>query len=213
MELGNFLKGCDNEKEGKTLTLMDLPEDVTIDILMRLPVKSLCCLECVSKTSLNSPQFAAPLTRRLYNLSSAVEVPQLMLLAQYSTGLHRAINLQSLKYNGSNCSTKTNFADLVFTDYFYNYDVEFVFGNLFGISRRRMVRKELCYLVNPLRGEVLKLPVSDVKVPISNSFDLCNYDRYGMGFDHVSRTYKIVHISRNAPRRNTMTEYARVPAT
>ncbi|PRQ41718.1 putative F-box domain-containing protein [Rosa chinensis] len=219
MVLGNFfsnicsnllwlLKACtfsikrrDNENEGKTLTLTNLPEDVTIDILMRLPVKSLCCLECVSKTSLNivgSPQFAAQHTRRLLNSSSAVEVPQLMLLARYSNLQHCAINLQSLKYNGTSCSTKTNFADIVFMNDWYRYEVEFVFSNLFGISRRLSVNRELCYLVNPLRGEVLELPRSDVKAPNYNGYDPCIHDRYGMGFDHVSSTYKIVHISEYA---------------
>lgn len=64
------------------------------------------------------------------------------------------------------------------------------------------------YLVNPLRGEVLELLGSDVEVPTYNKFCVRNDDRHGMGFDDVTSTYKIVHISGNTPRRNTMVEYA-----
>ncbi|KAI5319873.1 hypothetical protein L3X38_039581 [Prunus dulcis] len=63
-------------------TLMDLPNDFLFDVFARLPVKSLCHIRSVSKTSLSildNPFFA---TLRLLPATNivVVELPQLMLL-------------------------------------------------------------------------------------------------------------------------------------
>ncbi|CAB4270962.1 unnamed protein product [Prunus armeniaca] len=64
--------------------------------------------------------------------------------------------------------------------------------NLFGFTRSDVKNGRSCVLVNPLKGEVLMLPTkSDLQVP-PNSF--CNNDTYGMGFDHMTKTYKIVSV-------------------
>lgn len=78
---------------------MDLPNDILLDILTRLPIKSLCHIRSVSKTSLSivdNPFFA-----KLRLLNPVVEGPQLMLLTQTSSFIpsHRSrFALQSFNY-------------------------------------------------------------------------------------------------------------------
>ncbi|KAL6280610.1 hypothetical protein ACE6H2_017491 [Prunus campanulata] len=94
---------------------MDLPRDIILDVLTRLPVKSLSEICCISKTSLNiidNPFFATLHTSRLLNSAvnstTAGEV-QLMLLAHsWSSRDDKFLTaLQSLKYNDKNGLTKS----------------------------------------------------------------------------------------------------------
>lgn len=189
--------------EGIT-TIIGLPEDVTIDILLKLPVKSVCSIQCVSKTCLKivrTTNFATLYTMRLFD-SDVVELPQFMFLAEsYLRCYERNLMiLQSFNYNGGKyAQAKTRRSNLVskifFQKYHYSaYVVDFVFCNLFLFRRSYGCS---CFLVNPVRGEVLKLPITNNSVP--NSYSEVQW--YGMGFDNISRTYKIVHV---LARRATM---------
>ncbi|XP_021805599.1 F-box/kelch-repeat protein At3g06240-like [Prunus avium] len=74
------------------------------------------------------------------------------------------------------------------------YEHDFIFCNLFGFTRADVRNGRSFVLVNPLKREVLMLPTkSDLQVP-PNSF--CNSDTFGMGFDNMTNTYKIVRVSR-----------------
>lgn len=176
---------------------MDLPNDVIVEILMRLPVKSLCRFECVSKSSSNiicRPLFTTLLIRSLLNSANTVvaaEVPQLMLLSESITLSHdhkiMAMQLQLSKPNGEYELRKTKHALLV-TKFPNSYSLHFVFCNLFLLESGGPF-----FLLNILRGEVLKLPISDINV--------ANYigekimaEWYGIGFDNLTHTAKIVRV-------------------
>ncbi|CAL9027355.1 unnamed protein product [Prunus brigantina] len=166
-------------------TLMDLPNDILLDVLTRLPIKSLCHIRSVSKTSLSivdNPFFA-----KLRLLNPVVEGPQLMLLTQTSSFIpsrRSRFALQSFN-KGEHDFTKSKYRYAQILCSLRSYKVDFVFSNLFcfkGMGK--------CVLVNPLEGEVL-----DLELP-SNDLVRAYYYRkwYGMGFDGITRTHKIVCI-------------------
>ncbi|KAI5319874.1 hypothetical protein L3X38_039582 [Prunus dulcis] len=139
---------------------MDLPNDILLDVLTRLSIKSLCHIRSVSKTSLSivdNPFFAKP---RLLN--PVVEGPQLMLLTQTSSFIpsHRScFALQSLNYKGEHDFTKSKYRYAQILCSLRSYKVDFVFGNLFCFKGMAYYQKW-----------------------------------YGMGFDGITRTHKIVCI-------------------
>ncbi|KAM1347670.1 hypothetical protein ACFX13_037621 [Malus domestica] len=186
---------------------------------MRLPVKSLCRFECVSKSSSNiicCPFFTTLLTRSLLNSANSVvaaEVPQLMLLSESITCGYdhkiMAMQLQLSKPNGEYELRKTKHALLVTK--FPNNSLGFVFCNLF-LFKREWESGGPFFLLNPLRGEVLKLPISDRNV--------ANYigekiiaEWYGVGFDNLTNTAKIVRVfKKGAQIQHTNTMVAEVCA-
>ncbi|CAL9005921.1 unnamed protein product [Prunus brigantina] len=206
---------CNNEMEKPELnltTIGDLPLEILIDILSRLPVNSICCMRCVSKAFLKTvddPSLATTHMRRRFLTTCSItttEVPRLVFLDESPFVKYDV--LYPLKYDGHNLLTKSKQA---IVSYFRSrrrfYWATFVFCNLFGFTalnpeheRSRFTGLNLehgrsCLLVNPFKGEVLMLPsASDVQVP-SNS--LCDVDWYGMGFDNITNSFKIVRVSTN----------------
>lgn len=72
---------CSNRKSN----LMDLDNDILVNTFSRLPVKSVCCIGCVSKTLSNivdCPLFAKQQMRFLIATNAASNVPQPMVVAQ-----------------------------------------------------------------------------------------------------------------------------------
>lgn len=187
----------------KPKQLIDLPMDIVVDILLRLPVKSLCCIRRVSKSLLKTVDSLSFVKQHTLSLiaatSHAVQVPQLMCFAL--TILHGDededfATLQSLKYDGS-ALTEDKYAfsvsrsNPIRTD----YRLYFVFYNLFCFGWE----DENCLLINPLReGEVLRLPTSNNQQLTNNGPDSevqIGSNWYGMGFDSITSTYKIVRVS------------------
>ncbi|ONI21877.1 hypothetical protein PRUPE_2G095700 [Prunus persica] len=183
-----------------------LPLDTLIDILSRMPVNSICCMRCVSKALLNmvdDPSLATMHMRRHFLTTcstTTIEVPRLVVLDE--SPYHKQNVLYPLKYNGNDLLTKSK---LVIVSYFGSrqrfYSHAFVFCNLFGFTGLN-TKHDLnpkhgrsCLLVNPFKGEVLMLPfASDVPVPTNS---LCNFDCYGLGFDNITNSFKIVRVSTN----------------
>ncbi|CAL2240188.1 unnamed protein product [Prunus armeniaca] len=198
---------CNNETEKPELELMTigaLPPEILIDILSRLPINSICCMRCVSKAFLKTVDdlFVATMHMQRHFLTTCstttTEVPRLVFLDERP--FLRYALLYPLKYDGHDLLTKSKQA---IVSYFGSrrcfYSAAFVFCNLFGFTRRScfigLNLERSCLLVNPFKGEVLMLPsVSDVQVP-SNS--LCDVDWYGMGFDNITNSFKIVRVSTN----------------
>lgn len=97
---------------------MDLPIDTLVDILLRLPVKSRGCIQCVSKTLLkmvNYISFSTLHTRLLIATNSAADqVPRLMCCSLSclfeSNDPDELVTLQSLKYNVDKTLTKGRYA-------------------------------------------------------------------------------------------------------
>ncbi|PRQ39747.1 putative F-box domain-containing protein [Rosa chinensis] len=202
--------------------LINMPNDIIVDILMRLPLKSLCRLRCVSKTCLNmvdSPFFTPLHTARLLKFSTdyyaaatasatASNVPQLGML-QYSSS---SMQWQPLAYNEKRGLTRIKHA-LPISELFISryYEVDFVFCNLFflKVSRFGFWNPNSCCLVNPLRGEVLKIPAV---CPTNHEYWHYWVDRFGMGFDSTTNTYKLVCVSWN-PANDHVTAYIYVLGT
>ncbi|KAL6223255.1 hypothetical protein ACLB2K_006643 [Fragaria x ananassa] len=70
------------------------------------------------------------------------------------------------------------------------YTIDFVFRNLFCF--RSKYDPGVCFLINPLMGQVLTLPRNDIsKDAESQIFN----DWYGMGFDHATNTLKILTVA------------------
>ncbi|XP_062005595.1 F-box/kelch-repeat protein At3g06240-like [Rosa rugosa] len=187
-----------NNAEVKVMDLLELPLDILINILSRLPAESLLCIRCVSKALLNmvdDPSFARVLHAHL-------QVPQLMLFSgrKYHPkpgGIEVLASLQPVKYDGYRALTKGQYEISVTARKIYNsedshYKIDFVFCNLFFLRKSWGIGR---FLVNPLRGgEVLRLPMSDI-TKYGKYFNVTR-DWYGMGFDDLTNTYKIVRVSR-----------------
>ncbi|BFG39576.1 hypothetical protein CerSpe_258500 [Prunus speciosa] len=171
---------------------MDLLRDIILDVLTRLPVKSLSEIRCISKTSLNiidNPFFATLHTSRLLNSAvnstTAGEV-QLMLLAHsWSSRDNKFLTaLQSLKYNDKNGLTKSRRCKANILSRDGHYEVDFVFCNLICLKRTGAFRAP-CLLINPLRGgEFLELPMNDLIPPYARKW-------YGIGFDSILALTKL----------------------
>ncbi|KAL6197857.1 hypothetical protein ACLB2K_027649 [Fragaria x ananassa] len=189
-----LLKSLIGTQPRSSTGLIDLPPDVIVDILMRLPIKSIYSLRCATKTIsdvIDSPLFAQMHMSRSLNSGinplSVSEVPQLMLhynrLPVVKKGAFE-LHLEALKYDGEH--------DLRKTDYNLHpeilsrgdaYDVEFVFYNLRGSG----------LLLNPLKGEVMEIPLDEIRAT-KYKFQK---DYYGMGLDITANTYKLVCVSVN----------------
>ncbi|KAL6198684.1 hypothetical protein ACLB2K_028473 [Fragaria x ananassa] len=142
--------------------LMDLPTYVLVDILLSLPVKSLCSLRCVCKTLLNTIGSRSFIRRHTLSLIAGNNhvvhrVPQLMCLAQetcvvHGKGVTTFATLQSLRYDGGTALTKGKFA---FTHSasspIADYVISFVFYNLFCMD----LRNGRCLLINVFLKKVI----------------------------------------------------------
>ncbi|CAB4269125.1 unnamed protein product [Prunus armeniaca] len=192
-----------NEKKQPKLNLMTmgaLPLDILIDILSRMSVNSICCMRCVSKALLRTvddPSLATMHMRRRFLTTcstTTTEVPRLVVLDE--SPYHKQNVLYPLKYDGNDLLTKSKHA---IVSYFGSrqcfYSHAFVFCNLFGFTGLNPKHGRSCLLVNPFKGEVLMLPfASDVLVPANSLYSV---DYYGMGFDNITNSFKIVRVSSN----------------
>lgn len=186
-------KKRDNNDMMKT-TLMDLPRDIIIHILLRLPLKTLGCLRCVSKTLLNrldDPHFGAAHTRLLTTTNAAAQVPQLVFGIVLGV-----VALQSMKYDGVALRAESKHAIISFISppsepLLVKYCLDFCYYDLF-FFRESVFGGHPCFLFNPLRREVLKLPTNNF--PVQKNVR-CSY---GMGFDNITSTHKIVCVSSNS---------------
>ncbi|KAK9947444.1 hypothetical protein M0R45_003069 [Rubus argutus] len=103
--------------------LMNLPVEILLEILKRLPVKSVCCLRCASKTLLDmvdSPLFVSLHSSSLIATNAVAEAPHIMLrlvrsycgttqtdLLSLTYGTHKGVNFISQRFCPSPTSTVT----------------------------------------------------------------------------------------------------------
>ncbi|XP_050368812.1 F-box protein At3g07870-like [Argentina anserina] len=180
--------------------MMDLPDDVIESILLRLPAKSICCMQCASKAFSNiidNSLFASLHISTVLNngMNSATEVPQFMLFdrSRPITDVYH-IQLHPLKYIGKSNFKKLNYGFLVSKILSINlYDVEFVFRNLLFFKSESIFGGP-SYLLNPFKGEVLMIPNTETNSEYYTHLS----DWYGMGFDSTTNTYKIVHAYKDS---------------
>ncbi|KAI5345909.1 hypothetical protein L3X38_013786 [Prunus dulcis] len=189
----------DNKRQKKPkLNLMTdvLPTEILIDIFSRLPVNSICCIKCVSKTLLKTvddPFFAVQHMRRCFLTSyTTVEVPRLVLRTDSPH-----CRMHPIKYDGNELLTKSKHA--IISDFWTRqclYVHNFIFCNLLGFTRHGVDYKNgnTCFLLDPFKAEILMLPTTSDVLQVSTN-TVCRQDSYGMGFDNKTNTYKIVRIS------------------
>ncbi|KAL6189509.1 hypothetical protein ACLB2K_040897 [Fragaria x ananassa] len=176
--------------DAKKQQLMELPTEILLEILLRLPAKSVGCIKCVSKTLLNmvnNISFSTLHTRLLFATNSpaaADQVPRLM----YCSLNHPAVTLQSVKHKDDTL-TKGRYAITISSS--PSCFLCFVFCNVFCLGSKNGD----CMLINPLgeRG-VLRLPESSF-ARLEGGPDVYRNSWFGMGFDDKTNTYKIVCVT------------------
>ncbi|KAL6179764.1 hypothetical protein ACLB2K_046435 [Fragaria x ananassa] len=157
--------------------LTELPVDVLVDILLRLPAKSVGCIKCVSKTLLNmvnNISFSTLHTRS----HTTDQVPRLICCSRH----HPLLTLQSLKYKHNSVTNGRHAITISSSTYSF---LRFVFCNLFCLGSKNGDSM----LINPLGERGL------LRLPETSFAGLENDSLFGMGFDDKTNTYKIVCVS------------------
>ncbi|KAL6179765.1 hypothetical protein ACLB2K_046436 [Fragaria x ananassa] len=157
--------------------LTELPVDVLVDILLRLPAKSVGCIKCVSKTLLNMVNNISFST--LHTRSHTMDqVPRLICCSRH----HPLLTLQSLKYKDNSVTNGRHAITISSSTYSF---LRFVFCNLFCLGSKNGDSM----LINPLGERGL------LRLPETSFAGLENDSLFGMGFDDKTNTYKIVCVS------------------
>nr|XP_008388904.2 putative F-box protein At3g21120 [Malus domestica] len=188
-----WLKKFRLRRRGKHTNLTDLPLDILVNILTRLPVKSLYRIRRSSKILKNIVDDQSFLTLHtwLVTATNAVaEVPQLILITNIGVTSFAAVQL--FEYDGNSSLEKSKHAVVSEIGLTVNpwSNRRFVFCNLFFFTVENLSKYESPYAVlfDPFKVEVLPLPMIDVQDPKER------YGVYGMGFDHLTSTHKIIRV-------------------
>ncbi|PIN07784.1 hypothetical protein CDL12_14525 [Handroanthus impetiginosus] len=172
--------------ETQATAIPKLPNDVVIEILTRLPVKSLLRFKCVCKSWLSlisSQEFAKS---HLRNSKKSSNFTHHRIMLNYRGNLKQC-SVQSLFYEP--------ISDAFDTDY-YHYSVRdsrnfvWVVGSCDGLICLAINKKDLI-LWNPSTRISKKLPDFAVKINFGSYF------AYGLGFDKSSNDYKVVGFFNN----------------
>lgn len=158
-----------------------VPADSVYQIFLKLPAKSLLRFRCVSKIwrdIIDGLSFAKK------HIAFAAEQPQILPAAvPFPIG---AQALHSLTYDG-NSIKESDYPVLEFLNN-ESYDLSHIAYGLL-LFENQNCRAE-AFLYNPLRGEVLELPRASTPAAETYSTDYW----YGMGFNNMTNTYKIVRV-------------------
>ncbi|XP_068341600.1 putative F-box protein At1g46984 [Pyrus communis] len=180
----------------KHTNLTDLPLDILVNILTRLPVKSLYRIRRLSKILKNivdDQSFVTLHTQLLTATNAVAEVPQLILINNIGVTSFAAVQL--FEYDGNSSLEKSKRAVVSEIGLTVNpwSNRQFVFCNLFFFTVENLSKYGSPYAVlfDPFKGEVLPLPMIDVQDPKER------YGVYGMGFDHLTSTHKIIRVAVN----------------
>ncbi|KAI8567027.1 hypothetical protein RHMOL_Rhmol02G0089700 [Rhododendron molle] len=173
-----------------------LPPDIVADVLVRLPVKSLCRFKCVSpswKTLISSPQFAkthlhiAIATNKPPKalLRSSSDAPYFVYLADANPSSYAlySVDLPDANPTGEKLGTlpAERFGEWLMASKPFN-----------GLLLVHGISYEPNFLSNPFTRECKKLP----KSPFSdiNSNEGSRYPLRGFGYDSCTDDYKVVMV-------------------
>ncbi|GAU41608.1 hypothetical protein TSUD_196780 [Trifolium subterraneum] len=168
----------------KKKTLPSLPEELIIQILLILPVKSLVRFKCVCKSwfsLISDPHFA----NSHFQLSTATPTRRILFITQSSYVETESIDVET-SLNSDFSST------LLYLNFMYSesgYDIQ-IKGSCRGFILLHGYYN--IYLWNPSTGLHKKLPLSPYDGCKSNK----NYF-YGFGYDHSTDDYLLVSLSRD----------------
>ncbi|KAF8414201.1 hypothetical protein HHK36_002201 [Tetracentron sinense] len=158
--------------------MANLPQDVIMEILSRVPVKSLLRFRCVSKTWCSfvaNPSFA----KKHLNQATQNNNPSLI--------FSHCFNLYSIDYEESDVAAVK--LDLPFTDFIDRVELSGSCNGLVCISDHS--RNEDIYLCNPSNREYMKLPVPCFDVPTNEH--TC-FTSLGFGYHPAMDDYKVIRI-------------------
>lgn len=183
-------------REKAKMRLSDLAVEILCDIFKRLSLKSVCCLRCVSKTLLDIVQspFFFSLHSRFSILSNAASDHQPPRLTLRFVGEDSSTNemkeIECLNYDGSKGSLTVS--KILSTSDDARYSLYFAYCNFFLFTRNY----EDCFLIDPFTREVLRLPKSGIQYSKYGTRNTKIFNEvYGMGFDSLTRTHKILRLS------------------
>ncbi|XP_027171775.1 F-box protein CPR1-like [Coffea eugenioides] len=169
-----------------------LPEDVLMQILVRLPVKCLFRFRCVSKSwcsLIKSPHFAGLHVRR----AKSGNQEDVILVKRFIKNERKTV--LSLHSNDESLSLQVMAPDFE-VPYSTDYDMHLV-STCHGIICLRNNACNDIYLCNPTTREFLTLPGSPFRCPQGYRRLLADL---GFGFDAISDDYKIITFIEIAPR-------------
>ncbi|KAI8002256.1 F-box/kelch-repeat protein [Camellia lanceoleosa] len=163
-----------------------LPEEIIIDILLRLPVTSLCRFRCVSKPwlSLISDTYFIR-THLNRNTNNQKHPHDRLIIVSHPTDFH-AVDLKSFQ-------SRHDFEalHLKFPPEQKPSDCMEIWGSCDGLLLM-LDDFSNCFLVNPSTRQSRKLPKSPFSI---NSSEYCCLDSFGFGYDSSNDHYKVVRIS------------------
>ncbi|KMT17808.1 hypothetical protein BVRB_2g033470 [Beta vulgaris subsp. vulgaris] len=168
--------------------MKDLHQEIIVDILTRLPTKSIGRFRCVSKkwkSLLSQPHFIKTQLNRTKHLPREEE--SLILFSDESESLYstQLKNADSLSEEITASASKFCLDD-------HRFDSETFYRNMASCDGLILVKDEEDKLVlaNPTTKETKVLPCSPYALDPRASFTM-----YGLGYDSVSDDYKVVTIS------------------
>ncbi|XP_059647285.1 F-box/kelch-repeat protein At3g06240-like isoform X2 [Cornus florida] len=157
----------------------ELPQELLIDILSRLPAKSLCRFKCVSKpwlTLISDPHFAQTHLNR--------NKPQrVILLSDYLY----SVDCDETSDSASVMATKLDFPPIDYPNELI--DILGSWNGLILIANEENAK----FLLNPTTRESKKLPKSPFALDPFSS-----YTMYGLGYDSSTDDYKVLSVAYNA---------------
>ena len=172
----------------------DLPREIMDDIFLRLPVKSLLQCRCVSKLWCNI--IDDPSLANMHQTQASDQEPPL-LFGLTLDNKSDELDLYELEDNCKNLSLGKipllNFVSKNFDIGTEAFNLESICNGLLCFANFSTV-----ILSNPLRQEILMLPEA------TNQYPVTNIDKYGLGFDTSTNTYKVVHVFCKGLDYNTM---------
>ncbi|GMP96426.1 hypothetical protein CsSME_00045082 [Camellia sinensis var. sinensis] len=157
----------------------NFPEEIIVEVLLRLPVKSLCQFRCVSKrwlSLISDHHFIKTHLNRSTN-----EPEQLILISNFSD--FYSVDLKSFQFRDDFVAVHLKFPP----EQNPNRGVD-IWGSCDGL----LLMLDICFsciLVNPSTRESRKLPKSSFS---ESKFHL---NSYGLGHDSSNDDYKVVRIS------------------
>lgn len=158
-----------------------LPEDVILEILSRLPVKSLHRFKCVSKSwcaLINDPHFM------IKHLTSSNN-HEFLLISHLDPVKWQIVSLVS----SETLETKSKHFQISYNSLNENLRFAKVLGPCNGVICLSDAKYGTIYLWNPANQQLKNLPKSHVEPPLNAiTFDIC----VGFGFDNKSNEYKVL---------------------
>ncbi|KNA17304.1 hypothetical protein SOVF_081210 [Spinacia oleracea] len=168
-----------------------LPEDLIVEVFLRLPAKSVGRFRCVSNRwnyLLTQPQFVKShlnLTKQHPTTEESLILISHDPMNSYSTQLNNDHHL----FDKMICfATKLTFEDHRF------YPSDSLYGSCDGLILNLDYNRKKLFLINPTTREIKELS----SLPYAVDHFLC-FTMYGLGYDSISDDYRVIMISHYVP--------------